>query len=117
MNILIIEDDKLLTRALTYRLQKANHIVQVTNNGNSAYTSLSEYPADLIICDLNIPGISGQTFLQLLRNFLCIGTPVIVISAMEEGEELLKGANIAYDFFIRKPLDFDELMDKIQLFD
>ncbi len=117
MNVMIIENDKLMSKVISLLLVRAGHSGYLVENGKEALEVVNSNPVDLIICDLNIPEILGATFLKILRNFLYSGIPVIVISGVIGGERLLKVANVEYDYFLKKPINFDELADLIKLFE
>ncbi|MDP1744880.1 MAG: response regulator, partial [Bacteroidota bacterium] len=69
---------------------------------------------DLIICDLMMPVISGATFLSMRESFLSVNVPVIVMSSLGEGDEMLKKLNINFEFFLKKPIQFEKLFELIE---
>lgn len=65
LDILVIDDDPIVTRMLTRLLSQ--HVVQVANTGQVALERLSERSFDLILCDLTMPGMSGIDLYQAIR--------------------------------------------------
>jgi two-component system OmpR family response regulator len=85
--ILIIEDD-LDTRDLVCRYLKcAGHQVRCVSEGSEALTSLDEWPVDLILLDMMMPGMDGTSFLKALRaSGRHAETKVLVCSALERDQ-------------------------------
>lgn len=65
MDILVIDDDPIVTRMLSRVL--ASHTVQVANSGYGALERLSQHSFDLILCDLTMPGMSGIDVYRAIR--------------------------------------------------
>jgi CheY-like chemotaxis protein len=111
MNILIIEDDLLLRKALSHRLLDAGHTVSAAGNGKEAMAIVEKNSAiNLIVCDLLMPEISGPTLILMLKKHFREKFPVIVIiSAVKDAEAFLEKLEIGYDHFLPKPVDFNKL--------
>ncbi|MES2590698.1 MAG: response regulator [Bacteroidota bacterium] len=114
MNILLIEDDEITLRALAFKLTEKGHKIQMAINGSKAVDMVMDNSFDLIICDLMMPIISGVTFLSIRENFMSLETPVIVMSSLGEGDEMLRKLNINFGSFIKKPIQFNHLFELIQ---
>lgn len=118
MNILLIDDDDLILTALSFKLKENGHTVVAATDGSKAVDVAVENSFDLIICDLMMPIISGATFLSMRENFISLDVPVIVMSSLGEGDEILKKLNINFEHFIKKPIQFEKLaslINQIQL--
>src|ERR1041384_5989695 len=115
MNILLIDDDALVIRSVSQYLVDAGHDVAIAKDGSQAddYLENVKTSPDLIICDLLMPGISGLTFISLLRNFHNSSIPVIVISSLNKGELLPLYAGITDLDFLPKPIDPETLIEKV----
>jgi DNA-binding response OmpR family regulator len=113
MNILLIEDDEITMTALAFKLTANGHNVQMAGNGSKAVDMVTDNCFELIICDLMMPIISGVTFLSIRENFMSLDTPVIVMSSLGEADEMLKKLNINFGFFVKKPIQFDNLFNLI----
>ena len=110
MNILLIEDDKMLLRMLTKNLEDHGHRVFGAGDGREAVDLALENEVDAIVCDLMMPVISGVTFLHSREKFMPPDIPVIVISGLEEGENVLKSLDVKYRYFLEKPVDMERLL-------
>jgi len=114
MNILIIEDDELILKAVSFKLIENGQNVLFATNGSKAVDMIVDHSFDLIICDLMMPVISGVTFLSMRENFISLDVPVIVMSSLGEGDEILKKLNINFEFFLRKPIQFEKLLALVE---
>jgi two-component system response regulator AtoC len=109
MNILVIDDELGLRHTLTLILQAEGHVVRATSDGESGLARLSEAPADLVICDVRMPGLDGLAFLD--RYKAAGGSAlVIMMSAYGDDEAALEAIRRgAYDF-IAKPFRADQVL-------
>ncbi len=114
MNILLVEDDQLLKKALSNRLTTEGHVVLEARNGKEALDIVLENAIDLIVCDLMMPIISGVTFLNMRNKFMSPDVPVIVTSSLEGAGEILNNLGISYNGFLHKPIDEKALLIMIQ---
>lgn len=115
MNILLIDDDEMILKAMSFKLKGIGYNIHIAANGSKAVDIISDNSFDLIICDLMMPVISGATFLSMRESFLSVNVPVIVMSSLGEGDEMLKKLNINFEFFLKKPIQFEKLFELIEL--
>jgi two-component system, NtrC family, response regulator AtoC len=109
MNILVVDDELGLRHTLTLILQAEGHTVRAAGDGAAGLERLGEAPADLIICDVRMPGLDGLAFLEKYRE--TGGTAlVIMMSAYGDDEAALEAIRRgAYDF-IAKPFRADQVL-------
>jgi two-component system response regulator RegX3 len=100
-NILIIEDVKELSDLITLYLQNEGFQVRAAESGEEALGILESWKPDLIILDLNLPGMDGYEFLRLWRQNNA--TPVMIVSARDSDEDLISGFAGGADEFVTKP--------------
>jgi two-component system, chemotaxis family, sensor kinase CheA len=119
MNILVIEDDPMLRRALGHYLLDIGHMVSTCGNGQEALEFIKDNPGvDLVIVDVIMPVLSGASFLILMKKHFPQGLPhIIIISAVKEGENFVKQIEVPYDHYIQKPIDFEDLGELIASWD
>jgi two-component system, OmpR family, response regulator len=112
MELLIIEDDSVMGKALQKGLNEAGHRCQWINDGPQAQTQLSAGKYDLILLDIMLPGING---IELLRQYRKTGnkTPVILITALGSVEERVTGLNAGADDYLVKPFALAELLARM----
>jgi Response regulators consisting of a CheY-like receiver domain and a winged-helix DNA-binding domain len=113
MRILLIEDDEELCEALSFQLINEGFAVDVCHDGNEGLTYLRERAHDLVLLDRMLPSISGTEILTQIRDE-GISTPVILVTALGELQDKVKGLDSGADDYITKPFDFQELMARIR---
>jgi len=107
MNILLLEDDPLLSRILTKHLEQSYSVTPVYS-GDSALESIENKKFDLLILDSNVPGISGLELIKELRSYNDT-TPIIMITAYQDSIHLKTAFTNGCNDYIKKPFELDEL--------
>jgi len=110
--ILILEDDELFNETISEFLEDEGFVVESTLDPLSALEKTYNSKFDLYILDINLPYESGIVFLEKLRKSGDL-TPAIFLTSREDKESLKKGFISGADDFIRKPVDLDELLFRI----
>lgn len=113
MRIAVIEDNEALAQGIAVRLRARGHAVDLLHNGREANEFLSQEGADLVVLDLNLPGMDGIDVLRALRR-RGDGTPVILLTARSETAERVAGLDAGADDYLTKPFDMDELEARLR---
>ncbi len=113
MHILLIEDDQETARYLLKGLKESGYTVDHAADGKEGLFMALETPADLIILDRMLPGLDGLSLLQTLRN-AGHHTPVLILSALGEVDDRVKGLKAGGDDYLVKPFAFSELLARIE---
>jgi len=113
IRIVIIEDNVTLSSAIAYRLKDRGHAVDVLHDGLEADMYLRKEGADLIVLDINLPGMSGLDVLYALRQ-RGAQTPVILLTARIETRDRVLGLDRGADDYMVKPFEMDELEARIR---
>lgn len=113
MRILIVEDNKPLAQAIGYRLRDRGHSVDLIIDGKEADTFLSRVSADLVILDLNLPGMSGLDVLKNMRQ-RSNSAPVLLLTARGSTKDRVTGLDLGADDYLVKPFEMDELEARIR---
>jgi two-component system, OmpR family, response regulator len=108
MQILLAEDDALLSDALTEQLGQAGFKVEHAPNGAVAEYLLLKHPFDAAIIDIGLPMVDGLTVLKRVR-VERPGLPVLVLTALDGLDDRVAGLNAGADDYLTKPFDFPEL--------
>ncbi|MCE8023215.1 response regulator transcription factor [Billgrantia aerodenitrificans] len=108
MRILVVEDNRILADAISQRMRKAGHGVDAAMTGLVGWEMLEAQPYDLIILDLNLPGISGEQLLWRLRQRQKT-TPVLVLTARDQVQDRIQLLDLGADDYLSKPFDGGEL--------
>ncbi|HUQ33674.1 MAG TPA: response regulator transcription factor [Pyrinomonadaceae bacterium] len=110
--ILIVDDEPQITRVLRRSLTTHGYDVRVASDGLAALQTFGDWPPDLVVTDLSMPGTDG---LQLCRNLRAISqVPIIVLSVRGEESTKVQALDAGADDYITKPFGIDELLARIR---
>ena len=112
MNILIIEDDPGIGKAVQKGLEEAGHDCEWVQDGTSGLQRGRSQKHDAIILDLMVPEVSGLSVLDKLR-LEGIKTPVIILTALGSVENRVQGLTKGADDYMVKPFELPELLARI----
>ena len=112
MKVLLMEDDMILSEIITEYLQELLCEVTVTYNGLDAEEIVLKEKFDLLLLDVNVPGIDGFTFLKSLRK-IQDNTPAIFITSLDSAKSVEEGFSAGGDDYLKKPFDLLELKARI----
>jgi two-component system, NtrC family, response regulator AtoC len=107
-NILIVDDDALLRRALADRLKHWGHATEEAPDGRTTLAAVGRREFDLILLDLSMPEMSGLEVLRQVRNAGC-GADVVILTAHGSIESAVEAIKLGAADFLLKPADFDLL--------
>ncbi len=113
MRITLVEDNVGLAKGIAYRLEDAGHAVDVIHDGNEAAAFLSDDNSDLIILDINLPGMDGLSLLRTLRSRED-PRPIILLTARTETEDRVIGLDAGADDYLIKPFEMAELEARVR---
>jgi len=113
MRILVAEDDVPLASFLSKGLTAEQYAVDLTGDGNEAHHLAREFDYDLLILDVNLPGIEGFQVLKEIRT-LKPHLPVILLTGRNKVEDRVKGLDLGADDYVTKPFAFAELSARVR---
>ena len=114
MEILLVEDDPSVAAYIREGLTEAGYDVSCTGDGRKGLQMASTGHYDVLIVDRMLPGIDGLTLVQRLRE-AGKHTPVLVLSALGEVDDRIKGLQAGADDYLGKPFSFEELQARIEV--
>ncbi|MBI1275459.1 response regulator [bacterium] len=112
MRVLLVEDDADTAQFITKGLGQHNHVVDVANDGSHGLFMALEHPYDMLIVDRMVPKLDGLSIIKTLRES-GNQTPVLVLSALHQVEERVKGLSTGADDYLVKPFAFSELLARM----
>ncbi|BBK40591.1 hypothetical protein STVA_06110 [Allostella vacuolata] len=115
-SVLIVDDDQLLVEVYAAALEQAGMVVSVTTNPAEAPALIGAHFPDLVLMDVQMPGISGIELAQVIRQsrrFLSL--PVVFLSAERDSERQFLARRFGGDDFITKPVDLERLVTMVRL--
>ncbi|MFT3934766.1 MAG: response regulator transcription factor [Chitinophagaceae bacterium] len=112
MKVLVIEDEKELSKSIIAYLEAANYRCEAADSFDAAMEKTERYDYDCILLDISLPGGNG---LQVLKALKQAGKTdgVIIISARDSMEDRIKGLNMGADDYLPKPFHLPELSARV----
>jgi two-component system KDP operon response regulator KdpE len=110
--VLVVDDDRPLTRALAINLRAHGYQVTLAHDGRSALTEVTRIHPAVVILDLGLPDLDGIDVLIGIRGWSSI--PVIVLSARSNSAEKVAALDAGADDYVTKPFGMDELLARIR---
>ncbi len=110
--ILVVEDVKEMAELIGLYLEKEGANVVLCETGEDGLRAMGESRFDLVVLDINLPGIDGFEFLQAVRPKSSV--PIVIVSAREADEDMVMGLGIGADDFVTKPFSPKVLVARIR---
>ncbi|PKN01390.1 MAG: diguanylate cyclase response regulator [Elusimicrobia bacterium HGW-Elusimicrobia-1] len=113
--IFIADDDAEILDLLIYTLESEHYTVVTASDGDTALRKIVEEKPDLIILDVNMPGMSGFEVCQKVRenSDICL-TPVIILSSLAKTKDRITGIKLGADEYLTKPFEPFELAARVE---
>lgn len=104
--LLVVDDNEMNRDLLSRRLQRMGHVVHIACNGREALEALDGVAYDVVLLDIMMPEINGYEVLARMRASIALRhIPVIMISAVEEVESVVRCIELGADDYLTKPFD------------
>jgi DNA-binding response OmpR family regulator len=113
MRILIVEDEPRMLELLRKGLYEHGFTVMAAADGESGLETATAYELDAIVLDIGLPRMDGYGLMQALRAREC-RTPVLVLTARDSEDEMIRGLDLGADDYLTKPFSFPELVARLQ---
>jgi CheY-like chemotaxis protein len=114
--ILVVDDLSDNLFLLQTILEAEGYEVDTADNGNSALAKVETSPPDLILMDVMMPGMNGYEVTQQIRQNQGIPfMPILLVTAHDDANDI-QGLAMGANDFIRKPIEFDKLLARIEAF-
>ena len=111
-SILIVDDIVDNSDLLKAFLEIENYQIDVANSGAIALEKISANPPDLVLLDVMMPGMNGYEVAQQIRHNLKLSMPILLVTGNDQPDRTI--LNLDAEDFIRKPIDFDKLLNRIK---
>lgn len=112
MRILVVEDETELRELLGRALKRQGHAVDLAADGIDGLHLATEYPIDLAIIDLGLPGQSGLEIVRELRKREHV-YPVLILTARSDWQDKVEALELGADDYVTKPFRIEELMARV----
>lgn len=113
--ILVVDDDE-DSRLLVVRvLERQGYEVKKASNGRDALKVAAAVPLDLIVLDVMMPGMNGyEVYNQLKESDRTRGIPIIMLTALNQSDEVERALNVTPDWYITKPFESKYLLKRVR---
>ncbi|HJQ26792.1 MAG TPA: response regulator [Blastocatellia bacterium] len=112
--ILVIEDDEYSRDALAHLLAAEGYEAQSASDGESGLAKARAMHPDVIVLDLNLPGIDGKAVIQTIRDDGPLGDVPILVVTGDEDRAGQSAVELGADGYLTKPVEFDDLISAIE---
>ena len=113
MRVLVIEDDRETAHFLQKSLKESGHSADVAGDGETGLAMAQTNPYDILIVDRMLPKLDGLTVVKTLRTE-GDRTPVLILSALGDVDDRVKGLRAGGDDYLTKPYAYTELLARIE---
>jgi len=114
--ILVVEDEPLSQDMLVRRMASRGFRVATVADGAAAIAHVTREVPDLLLLDINMPGLSGLEVLRELRKtYTRDQLPVILVTAMADSEDVIRGLDAGANDYVVKPINFAVLLARVQV--
>ncbi len=113
LGVLLVDDEVEFLETLEKRLRRRNMDVRVATSGEEALEVLSQFPPDVVVLDVKMPGMDGiETLREIKRRAPLI--EVVMLTGHANLEVAIQGMEMGAFDYLMKPVDIDELVYKLQ---
>lgn len=109
--ILVVDDEPRYAWAIRVNLEARGYEVITASNGTSAIELAAGENPDLVVLDIRLPDLDGYEVCRQIREFST--APVIMLTALAEDADKVKGLNLGADDYVTKPFSVDELLARV----
>jgi two-component system response regulator MprA len=114
MQILLVEDDRDVAEYIRRQLEEEGNLVTVCHDGTEGLRAAELHAFDIIVLDVMLPFMDGLDVTRRLRR-QNIQTPVLLLTARDAPEEIVRGLDSGADDYLTKPFSFDVLLARIRV--
>jgi len=113
--VLLVDDEAVVAEVLRRLLVREGYTVDVCHDGQSALNAMSSVRPHVVLCDVNMPGLTGIDVCRRIKgdsNYRL--TPVVMVTGQAQREARLQGLEAGADDFLAKPVDPQELLTRVR---
>jgi two-component system, OmpR family, KDP operon response regulator KdpE len=110
--VLVVDDEQQLRRAVGRALIARGYQVEMATDGEEALTTAPVFQPDLVVLDLNLPGLDGLAVCRQLRDQSPV--PILVLSVRDDDTDKVAALDLGADDYLTKPFSVEELMARVR---
>lgn len=111
-HILVVDDEPRYLKLISYNLKAAGYHATCVGSGEQALTAVAAASPDLIILDIRLPGMDGFEVCRRLREYSSV--PIIMLTALGQDEDKVRGLREGADDYVTKPFSAQELLARVE---
>lgn len=116
IDVLVIDDDKFVQKVIRKAIEGAGLSCRMANDGESGIEEALRIAPDIILLDVEMPGINGYEVCDRLRNLSQVkDTPIVFLSSLSSLRERLQGYEVGGDDYLTKPFEQENLLARINV--
>src|SRR5262245_23352660 len=112
MNVLVVDDDRVLADLVSFTLRREGFQVLQAYDGETALRRWASEQPDLVVLDVNLPGMDGFTVCRRIREKA--QTPIVLLTVRAEDDDVVQGLSLGADDYIAKPFSPRQLVARVQ---
>lgn len=112
MKALVVDDDLVLADVVSFTLRRAGFDVLLAYDGRTALDRFASEHPDLVVLDVQIPGVDGLTVCRTIRQQSA--TPIIMLTVRDSDADIVEGLGLGADDYMTKPISHTELTARVQ---
>ena len=113
VRLLLVDDEQDFTSALKRRLSRRGLVVDVADSGEACLERLAEFPADVVVLDVRMPGMDGLSVLARIKE-RWPSVEVVMLTGHASMEVAIRGMELGAFDYLMKPVDFQDLLYKVE---
>ncbi|WP_175615773.1 response regulator transcription factor [Piscibacillus halophilus] len=111
-NVLVVDDEKRMRDLIELYLQPHSYSCMTASHAQEALTIIKRNKIDIVILDIMMPDINGFELCKMIREFSEV--PIIMLTARDNQEDVVRGLKMGADDYITKPFDENELIARME---
>ena len=114
MKILAIDDQQLVLLPLEKRLLELGYEVKIETDASKGLELYESFNPDLVIVDINMPGVSGLEVVKYIRNTKNAETPIMILSGNTKDDTIMQAFELGINDYMKKPLSLNEISARVK---
>lgn len=114
MKILAIDDQQLVLLPIQKGLNQLGYHVKIETDASLGISTFNTFCPDLVIVDINMPGVSGLDIVKYIRNSKKADTPIMVLSGNIQDDIITEGFDLGINDYMKKPLSLNEIYARVK---
>ena len=113
--MLVVDDDEMTRHFLSHILAQQGFLLESASDGEQALVLLKEKAFDIILLDIEMPGMNGlETLKRIRKNYLKKDLPVLMVTSNDQSTEIIQAFDMGANDYVVKPLDVPVLFARIR---